>query len=290
MIVALPVIKSIRLCPKSVRDIFPGHDLVLKCTDGNVKVHMNIMILQSIAIKDIVVDCGLFDEYPIIYNASLVERALDYIYGCVCNTYTESNSRYIPVELYDVFSCLQVDHLLDSKYYHIHDIKLDIVSKIDHQDNDLLNAILDWMINVDTMRYPSKLVQDTKADICKTLCKISFHSGCYDKLANADFDTLKVLFENINDLLLGNDWRPIFLATYMMTKFAGDELDKVKNILLPRTSMVLALHANPDLAAVFGLTADYDTLIEHQIRCCYFYNDDLIFKYKGDCHILYVYS
>lgn len=115
---------SAYICNRDTREALPYRDFTLKCTDGDVKVHMSIMLLQSHTFKDAVCEGGMCSEFKMPYSTSVVEHALDYIYGSAYYV-GDKKTNTIPLELYNVFAMLQTDHLLNYKYYNIHDFSLD---------------------------------------------------------------------------------------------------------------------------------------------------------------------
>lgn len=235
---------------------------------------MAIMLLQSHTFKDAVSEGGMCLEFNMPYSASIVEHALDYIYGSVYYVGDKKTST-IPLELYNVFAMLQTDHLLNHNYYKIHDFPLDTITYTSIKNNTLRGKLIDWLLTIDMKGYPPKLVRDSKLAVCNALGRFRFElptdSTHIALMTKFDIETLRMFLEAINMHYMGSRWIIMFLGLYTSN---NPDYNTFRNVILPRASIV-SLADDDDgkrLIQMYGLPTDIKGLIEFQLQSGYFYD------------------
>lgn len=151
----------------------------------------------------------------------------------------------------------------------IKELDLDVISTKSQSISESITKRLDWLIQSKHLQYDELLMSQINKSVCRMLYISSNNliTDVKNKLLLLDIDMLSQIFDTFNRYSLHgpaiHDWRISFLTEYINT----DNINNVKSILLPKTSVVYELSTfhGAHIARTFNLPTNVQELFDFQL-------------------------
>lgn len=276
--------------PKTIRDSIGGYDFVIGCTDGKVKCHKSILFLHSKLVSEAVTSGKTLDNLAISCTVEEMENVLDLVYG-ISGHFDEAKMdkrvKNIHFSLYSIIRSLKIDVLSHYTLYRSHFHDLDVIEEASETVGNgrcnlyTVSKVVNWIVAHDKAE-PKELIEPIMTEMCRIAVGFSRETKMIAALKTMmmklSVPTLKIIFEQFNIFTkwvdVDDDWRIDFLIDYM----EDHNIDEIRSILLPRTSMVEHFTDAVETAAIFGVPSTAVALMEYQLNAGYFYDSHHEYK------------